>query len=44
MPPYPAQRGHTVRGFIAGAAQKKLGLSVESFKNGDGARTYRVVA
>ncbi len=35
---------HTVRGFIAGAAQKKLGLKIESFKNEGGFRTYRVVA
>jgi Protein of unknown function (DUF3489) len=35
---------HTVRGFIAGTAQKKLGLKIESFKNDAGQRTYRVVA
>src|SRR4051794_27936907 len=33
---------HTVRGFIAGTAQKKLGLKIESFKNDAGQRTYRV--
>lgn len=35
---------HTVRGFIAGAAKKKLGLNIESFKNQNGDRSYKVVA
>ena len=33
---------HTVRGFIAGTLNKKLGLKIESFKNEAGDRTYRV--
>jgi Protein of unknown function (DUF3489) len=39
-----AWQRHTVRGFIAGAAQKKLGLKIDSFKNEHGQRTYRVIA
>lgn len=33
---------HTVRGAIAGAIKKKLGLDVVSEKSGDGARVYRI--
>ena len=33
-------QAHTVRGFISGAIQKKLGVKVESFRN-EGERTYR---
>lgn len=33
---------HTVRGAIAGALKKKLGLDVISEKSGDGARIYRI--
>jgi hypothetical protein len=34
---------HTVRGFIAGAVQKKLGYAVASTKNGDD-RVYRITS
>ena len=33
---------HTVRGAIAGALKKKLGLNVESEKEGDRGRVYRI--
>jgi hypothetical protein len=33
---------HTVRGAIAGALKKKLGLSVTSEKPEDGPRVYRI--
>ncbi len=33
---------HTVRGAIAGALKKKLGLSVTSEKAEDGPRVYRI--
>jgi len=33
---------HTVRGAIAGALKKKLGLKVESEKEGERGRVYRV--
>ena len=35
-------QAHTVRGFIAGTVTKKLGLKVESFRNDEKVRTYRV--
>jgi hypothetical protein len=35
-------QAHTVRGFIAGTVTKRLGLKVESFRNDDKVRTYRV--
>jgi hypothetical protein len=35
-------QAHSVRGFIAGAVSKKLGLNVSSFKNDAGERTYAV--
>jgi hypothetical protein len=33
---------HTVRGAMAGALKKKLGLDIQSFKESGGARTYRI--
>ena len=33
---------HTVRGAIAGALKKKLGLTVTSEKNDTGSRVYRI--
>lgn len=33
---------HTVRGAIAGALKKKLGLKVESEKEGERGRVYRI--
>jgi len=33
---------HTVRGFVSGMVVKKLDMKVESAKNADGQRTYRV--
>ncbi len=33
---------HSVRGFISGALGKKMGLTVESIKTTDGARSYRI--
>ena len=35
-------RPHTVRGAIAGALKKKLGLKVESEKEGERGRVYRL--
>jgi len=35
-------QAHSVRGFISGALGKKMGLTVESFKTGEGARGYRI--
>ena len=32
---------HTVRGFVAGA-MKRIGYTVESFKSGEGERSYRI--
>jgi hypothetical protein len=34
---------HTVRGAIAGALKKKLGLKIESEKDGERGRVYRIV-
>lgn len=36
-------QAHTVRGFVAGTCGTKMGLTVESFKNKGGDRTYRIV-
>ena len=33
---------HTVRGAIAGALKKKLGLAIESEKEGERGRVYRI--
>ena len=33
---------HSVRGFLSGALGKKMGLTVESFRTPDGARSYRL--
>jgi hypothetical protein len=35
-------QAHTVRGFVSGTLIKKQGLKVESFRNDDKERTYRV--
>jgi len=35
-------QAHSVRGFISGAITKKMGLKVESFKQEDGQRGYRI--
>ena len=35
-------QAHSVRGFLSAAVGKKMGLNVESFKNPEGARAYRV--
>ena len=35
---------HSVRGFFAGVVRKKLSLTLESQKDGDAARSYRIVA
>jgi hypothetical protein len=35
---------HSVRGFFAGVVRKKLGLTLESQKDGDSDRSYRIVA
>jgi hypothetical protein len=37
-------QAHSVRGFLSGSLGKKLGLTVESFKNPQGERTYRLPA
>jgi hypothetical protein len=37
-------QAHSVRGFLAGAVKKKLGLAVVSEKPNDGPRRYRVLA
>ena len=33
---------HSVRGFLSGALSKKMGLTVESLKTAEGARSYRI--
>lgn len=35
-------QAHSVRGFLSGALSKKTGLTVESIKTPDGARSYRL--
>jgi len=35
-------QNHSIRGFISGALQTKMGLTVESFKNDLGERCYRL--
>jgi hypothetical protein len=35
-------QAHSVRGFLSGTIAKKMGLSVESTKNEQGERHYRV--
>jgi hypothetical protein len=37
-------QAHTVRGFLSGALTKKMGLAVESWRNDDKVRVYRVGA
>ncbi len=34
---------HSVRGFFAGVVRKKLGLTLDSQKDGDADRSYRIV-
>ncbi|HTX35413.1 MAG TPA: DUF3489 domain-containing protein [Bryobacteraceae bacterium] len=35
-------QAHSVRGFISGTVGKRIGLAVESFKNGTDQRAYRI--
>jgi hypothetical protein len=35
-------QAHSIRGFLSGTLGKKMGLTVESSKNGLGERTYRI--
>ena len=35
-------QAHSVRGFLSGALGKKMGLTIESVKTPDGARSYRL--
>jgi hypothetical protein len=35
---------NSVRGFLSGTIGKKLGTPVESFKNSDGDRSYRLTS
>jgi hypothetical protein len=35
-------QNHTIRGFVSGTLTKKMGLTVESTKNADGARCYAI--
>jgi hypothetical protein len=35
-------QNHSIRGFISGNVTKKMGLTVESSKNAEGERTYRI--
>jgi Protein of unknown function (DUF3489) len=35
-------QNHSVRGFISGTVAKKMGLAVESTRNGASERTYRI--
>jgi Protein of unknown function (DUF3489) len=35
-------QAHTVRGFVSGTISKKLGLNVESFRNAEKERAYRI--
>lgn len=35
-------QAHSVRGFISGALGKKMGLAIESTKNGAGERCYKI--
>lgn len=37
-------QAHTVRGFMSGALIKKAGLPVESLRNDEGVRCYRLTA
>jgi cell pole-organizing protein PopZ len=37
-------QNHTIRGFVSGTLTKKMGLTVESAKNADGARYYRITS
>lgn len=37
-----AWKAHSVRGFISGALGKKMGITVESTRTPEGARTYRI--
>ena len=35
-------QNHSIRGFISGTITKKMGLKVESTKNADGERSYKL--
>ena len=35
-------QNHSIRGFISGTLTKKMNLTVESMKNVDNERTYRI--
>src|SRR5262245_53382054 len=35
-------QNHSIRGFVSGTLTKKMGLNVESAKNEEGERTYRI--
>jgi hypothetical protein len=37
-------QNHTIRGFVSGTLTKKMGIAVESTKNADGARCYRITS
>jgi len=38
----PGWQKHSVRGFLSGTLNKKMGLKLSSSKNEDGERLYRV--
>ena len=35
-------QAHSVRGFISGSLTKKMGIKIESLKNPEGDRAYKV--
>ena len=37
-------QAHSVRGFLSGTLKKKLGLAVDSAKQNDGPRVYRITS
>jgi len=42
IPAATSWQAHSVRGFLSGALGKKMGLTIESIKTPDGARSYRL--